>query len=412
MTVRYGGATNRHTYLCSRQLTDYGGAICYYVAGPTLDQCLVQQLFQALTPSRLEVALAAAQQLEGERADLDRHWQQRLERAAYAADRAARQYRLAEPEHRLVVRQLERAWNDCLSTQQQLEEAYHRFRATQPRHVTQAEQMTIRQLAADIPALWDAPTTTNAERKDILRQVRCRVVVTTQGTTEQVQVSLEWAGGMQTQLTLIRPVARLKQLSYYPQLCERIRVLSGEGHSAGAIAEALNAEGYRPPKRRDRFGEQGGRDLLHRLGLSEASMRCVPQARLPAHAWYVQPLARLLEMPIVTLHHWTWRGWVQAVQHVNSRPIMVHDGIITNDKFCCTRRLHLRLRASHRPQQACNNSFQPAMQADKGGDHETCLDGAPPEGATDRCAAPLGSGLSAPAPVCQLINQHHAAGGN
>jgi len=140
MTVRYGGASRRHTYLCSRQLTDYGGAICQYVAGPVLDQCMQQQVFQALTPAALDLALAAAQQLERERADLDRHWQQRLERAAYESDRAGRQYRLAEPEHRLVVRQLERAWNDCLSAQQQIEEAYHRFRATQPRQLTAAEQ--------------------------------------------------------------------------------------------------------------------------------------------------------------------------------------------------------------------------------------------------------------------------------
>ena len=44
---------------------------------------------------------------------------------------------------------------------------------------------------------------------------------------------------------------------------------------------------------------------------------------------------------------------------------VVHDGIITNDKFCCTRYLHLRLRASHRPQPACNNSFQAVGQANK-----------------------------------------------
>src|SRR6266498_1971332 len=75
------------------------------------------------------------------------------------------------------------------------------------------------------------------------------------------------------------------------------------------------------------------------------------------------------------------------------------DGIITNDKFCCTRYLHLRLRASHRPQSACNNSLQAVRQADKGGNHETCMDGAPPPSATDRCATALGSGVSTPAPV-------------
>jgi hypothetical protein len=42
-----------------------------------------------------------------ERAELERLWQQRLERAQIAVDRARRCNRLAEPENRLVVRQLE-----------------------------------------------------------------------------------------------------------------------------------------------------------------------------------------------------------------------------------------------------------------------------------------------------------------
>ena len=51
--------------------------------------------------------MAAAAQAEDERAMLDKLWRQRLERARYAADRARRQYQLAEPENRLVARQLE-----------------------------------------------------------------------------------------------------------------------------------------------------------------------------------------------------------------------------------------------------------------------------------------------------------------
>jgi hypothetical protein len=199
-------------------------------------------------------------QLERERADLDRHWQQRLERAAYEADRAARQYRLAEPEHRLVVRQ-QAAWNDCLSAQQQLEEGVSPL-PCDPTAPPDGNGTDGYSPARRRHPRYGTRTTTNGERKDILRQVlpggRPR------RGDGQVQVSLEWAGGMQTQLALIRPVARLEQLSYYPQLCERIRALSGEGRSASAIAEALNAEGYRPPKRRDTFGEQGVRDLLHR----------------------------------------------------------------------------------------------------------------------------------------------------
>jgi hypothetical protein len=46
----------------------------------------------------------------------------RLERAAYAVDRARRCYRLAEPENRLVVRQLEKDWEEALADQRRLTE--------------------------------------------------------------------------------------------------------------------------------------------------------------------------------------------------------------------------------------------------------------------------------------------------
>jgi DNA invertase Pin-like site-specific DNA recombinase len=314
MTVRYSGADNRHTYLCSRQRTDYGAEICQYIAGPVLDQFVQHWLLAALEPAALELSLAAAQQLERERADLDRLWHQRRERAAYAAERAGRQYRLAEPENRLVVRQLEREWEACLAEQQHLEEAYHRFVHEHPRLLTPAEQAAIRQLAVDIPALWHASTTTAAERKEILRQVLSRVMVTTQGETEQVQVRLEWVGGTMSEDRLTRPVARLEQLSYYPQLCERVRALAAEGLSAAAIAERLNDEGYRPPKRREQFGSSGVRDLLCRLGLREPQGKARSRPTLGANEWWLQDLADHLAMPVVTLYQWTQRGRVQAHQ--------------------------------------------------------------------------------------------------
>ena len=119
MSVRYSGVANRHSYLCARQRIEYGGAVCQCVAGPVLDQFVVQQVLAALEPAALELSLTAAQQLERERADLERLWQQRRERAAYSAERAGRQYRLAEPENRLVVRQLEREWEERLVEQEQ-----------------------------------------------------------------------------------------------------------------------------------------------------------------------------------------------------------------------------------------------------------------------------------------------------
>ena len=93
------------------------------------------------------------------------------------------------------------------------------------------------------------------------------MVLAAHGQSEQVQVTIEWVGGGQTQASVVRPVARLEQLSYYPQLCARAQQLTTEGLTMAAIAARLNAEGYRPPKRRAHFGAQGIQELLQRLGV-------------------------------------------------------------------------------------------------------------------------------------------------
>jgi hypothetical protein len=56
---------------------------------------------------------------------------------------------------------------------------------------------SIRRLAADIPELWSPASTTDTERKEIVRQVIERVVVEVEGDSERVGVHIEWAGGLQ-----------------------------------------------------------------------------------------------------------------------------------------------------------------------------------------------------------------------
>lgn len=94
MTLHYGEDGRRYTYVCIRQLTDYGEPPCQQVAGRCLDTFVQRWVLAALAPAALELSLEAAQHLERERTDLLRLWQQRRERAAYEADRAGRQYRL------------------------------------------------------------------------------------------------------------------------------------------------------------------------------------------------------------------------------------------------------------------------------------------------------------------------------
>jgi DNA invertase Pin-like site-specific DNA recombinase len=321
MTVRYHVRAQATVpeYVCARQLTDYGtGQRCQALAGTCVDALVTQQVLAALAPAAVEVSLRAAEQATAERAELERIWQQRLERAAIAADRARRCYRLAEPEHRLVVRQLEAEWEAALAAQQRLREDYDRFTRTCPQPLTAAQRQAITALAADIEGLWAAPTTTDADRKQLIRALVDQVTITVLGTSERVAVEIGWAGGRTTCGQTVRPVARLEQLSSYPQLHERVRQLAEEGHRAQAIASRLHAEGFRPAKGRQRIGVSAINQLLHQLGCPRASTRdriTPPPGEEPGpHEWWLDDLAAELAMPPITLHGWIRRGWVHARQ--------------------------------------------------------------------------------------------------
>lgn len=276
MTVRYQrgpGGRLHPTYVCNRDKVDYAAEACQQLAGPCVDACVCALLLAAMAPAAIEVSLAAADQVAAQRAQVDRIWRQRLERAEFAADRARRCYRLAEPENRLVVRQLEADWEAALAERERLGEEYDRFAAARPRTLTATERDQIRSLAADIPGIWHAPSTTDADRKQLIRHLIEQVHVTVVGTTEQVEVEIVWAGGHRTHTRTVRPVACLTQLSYYPQLAARARELVETGHTTRQIAERLNAEGFRPPKRSAAFTPNAVNDLLRALGIQRTRAR-------------------------------------------------------------------------------------------------------------------------------------------
>jgi len=312
MLVSYGGSTNQPLYCCTLHAANYGTSSCQRIAGSGLDQLVSRSVLAALEPAALALSLEAAQHVEQERATVTRVWHQRLERARYEAERAARQYHQVEPEHRLVARQLEREWEAKLETYQQLQEEYERFIRTQPRTLTTAEQELIRHLATDLPALWTASTTTVRDRKEILRHVLQRIMVDVQGQSERVHVRLEWVGGASTTAELIRPVQRWEQLSYYPQLCARVLALANENRSAADIATQLNVEGYRPAKQVEQFGPQGVLGVLRKLGFTRPQFANHPRTGLAAGEWWLPDLARELDMPTVTLYGWWRRGWVKG----------------------------------------------------------------------------------------------------
>ncbi len=174
-------------HLHARGSADYGEAPCARGASnaTTLEELVAGQLLAAVQPAALEASLAAVAGVKQQRAELTRQWQLRRERAASEVDRAARQYQACEPENRLVARELERRWEEALKQQQWLDDEYDRFRHSAPAELSDKALSSIRALAADLPAVWSAATTTPADRQRIARLLLERVVVAVDKASER-----------------------------------------------------------------------------------------------------------------------------------------------------------------------------------------------------------------------------------
>jgi len=307
LAVGYSGAQSRPRYRCLRGYRQYGLEKCQSLSAGPLDDSISRQILQVLKPATVELSLKAVEETTQERQRVTRLRRQRLERAQYEADRAARQYHAVEPENRLVARQLERCWEESLVAQREIEEDLRRLEHTQPAELKTHELDMIQALSTDLPALWNATGTTAADRQTIIRHLVDRVVVDVQGESEHVDVTIHWNGGFVSQHELIRPVGSYEQLSGYKELMVRVEGLRRSGLTSGQIADQLNDEGFHPPSGKT-FNAMTVRRLLSRNRPSQD--RECPE---PPH-WRLGDLGRKLDMPIRTLHTWLRRGWLHGKQ--------------------------------------------------------------------------------------------------
>jgi len=313
MVVNYNNAKNGLRYNCNHALACYGEPECQSLSGTRLDAFVAEQVLAALQPAALDLHLAAAEDVEKQRQSLHQHWQQKLERAGYEAERAARQYGAAEPENRLVARELERRWEEALHEQRRLQQEHEQFCAQRPAQLAAAQRQQIRQLAQDIPELWSAESTTAVDRQQLVRLLIERIVVTVQGQSEQVKLAITWSGGFGSEHAFVRSVRSYAQLVDYPRLCARIEALRGQGKSMAEVAASLNAEGFLPPRRVTRFSGGMVAGLLARKYAQAGASHGRRLAKaLRKGEWLLGDLARHLGMSPATLHHWRKAGWLRA----------------------------------------------------------------------------------------------------
>jgi len=241
MQVRYQDRYPR--YECSHSRADHVAApLCGSVRADTVDQAVTAALLAAVEPGQLALALAAAGEVTARRRRSVRAAELAIERARYDADRAERAFLACEPENRLVARSLEARWETRLTDLAEAQAALATQLSAQP-ELPSPEQLAV--TVADLPALWSAPTTSDKDRKRLLRTLLGDVTLTPSASDPaQLAVGLRWKSGASQQVQVTRRKNAIQLRSTDPAAIE-LACRIGPGLDNNALAAALNDAGHR-----------------------------------------------------------------------------------------------------------------------------------------------------------------------
>jgi DNA invertase Pin-like site-specific DNA recombinase len=240
MQVRYQDRYPR--YECSHSRADHvATARCGSVRADTIDEAVTAALLAAVAPEQLALALTTADEVTARHARATRAAQLAVDRARYHADRAERAFHACEPENRLVARSLEARWEARLADLAEAQAALATHTGTRPQ-LPSPEQLAA--TVADLPGLWSAPTTSDRDRKRLLRTLLGDVTVTpsTQDST-RLDVGLHWKSGATQQIPVTRRRNATQLRNTDPAAIALAHRIGPTLDNAG-LAAALNAAGY------------------------------------------------------------------------------------------------------------------------------------------------------------------------
>ncbi len=243
MTVRYH-TDHGHPipdYVCQRRGIQNAEPLCQRLPGAHIDQAVTELVLKAVNPASLEVALEVFEELRARQAEVDRLRRAQVERAREEAELAQRQYLLARPENRLVVDNLERQWNEKLTSLAQAEEEYSRMSKSQPSALTDSDRNRIHALASDLPRVWNDPRTPARDRK---RMLRLLIEDVTLVKNQKIHIHIRWKAGATTSMERPLPLSAPDLVRTPADIVELVRVLATEQTDA-QIARTLNARCFR-----------------------------------------------------------------------------------------------------------------------------------------------------------------------
>jgi DNA invertase Pin-like site-specific DNA recombinase len=315
--VHYRGRNSTPGYhCCGKDLVNGRGVYCLNVGGTVIEQAVAEAFLQAITPAAIEATRLSVEQLRANHDAALAQWRLEVERARYEAEKAERRYRMVEPENRLVARGLEAEWENCLRDLAGAEMELRRREQQRTSTISPAQLHEIQSLGSDIRQVWDAATTTDRDRKELLRTLLEEVVLNLKRAEGRAHLTLRWRGGAFT--TLDVPVPKFKPMGG-PRtdedtisLLRRLATL----YADEVIAGILNRQG-----RKTATGERFTANLVGNLrryrGIPRFQSSAEPSA---GDLGSIRKAAQILGMNTSSIHRWLADGFIAGEQVTPGAP--------------------------------------------------------------------------------------------
>jgi len=246
MFVRYKGGGQ---YVCNHLRSNEGLPTCQEMRAARIDKAVADAFLTALAPAEFDaLSRARRAQLQMDAA-LRASAERQLERKRYTAALAERQFNRVDPDNRLVAAELERRWEAALKEVRAAEEALAQQAYPQPiAHMGMGKDMQgkVISLAGRLPQIWGDATTTDAQRKTLLRCLVDKVVLD-RGEHDVASVRIVWRGGAVTELEVHRRVNAVTKLARGAEMRDRALTLARAGMYDDQIAAVLTSEGHHSP---------------------------------------------------------------------------------------------------------------------------------------------------------------------
>lgn len=243
LKVHYRGRNSTPGYHCAgKTIVNGRGEYCLTVGGCQIDAAVAAAFLAALAPAGLEASVKAAEQLEANHETTVEQFRRDVERARYGAQRAERRYRAVDPDNRLVARGLEAEWENALRELKAAEAELTRREHTRPLTLTPEDRAAVVALGKDLDAVWSAPTTTDRDRKELLRTLIEEVVMTIEREEFNAHLTLRWRGGLLSELDVPLPRSRPATIRTAEDTIELLRRLATH-YPDTVIAGILNRQG-------------------------------------------------------------------------------------------------------------------------------------------------------------------------